>query len=119
MDTTTSMIDWLNRLHTIDSTSDIGAKGAECNHKNLEPYDSGGAKSDKSVEPTELIIVAYQRFSLDYDLPDGTYTPQELRQAKLLVKRGPVLRYRLHWPGGRPQPIAGRESMTADHRKRA
>jgi hypothetical protein len=119
-------------------------KSQEVDHKNLEAYESGSAKSAKrddeassvifgTAEPVgpevfvtpsptftrEVIIVAYQRFILDYDLPDGTYTPQELRRAKLLVKPGPVLRYRLHWPGGTPQPITGRESMTADHRKRA
>jgi hypothetical protein len=61
----------------------------------------------------EVFMVAYQRFSIDYDLPDGTYTPSQLRQAKLLVKPGPVLRQTLRWPGGHAEPIgpqwAGRD----------
>jgi hypothetical protein len=93
-------------------------------HKKLLPYESGTDKTDKSpgeetfvsfgsaggegyaffIEPVQVIVVAYQRFSLDYDLPDGTYTPKQLRQAKLLVKPGMVLRYRLQWPGGVTQP---------------
>jgi hypothetical protein len=61
----------------------------------------------KTTQPltSEVIVIEYQRFWLDYDLPDGTYTPQELKQSRLLVKRGPVLRYLLWWPGGRPEPI--------------
>ena len=54
---------------------------------------------------SEVFTVEYQRCWVDYDLPDGTYTPEALRQAKMLVKQGPVLRYRLHWPGGIPQPM--------------
>ena len=98
--------------------------------KNFTPYTSGSDKSDESLNgwtsvtfvtagtkdsevlveapqrrAPEAIIVAYQRIWFDYDLRDGTYTPAELQQAKLLVKRGPVLRYRLQWPGGTPQPI--------------
>ena len=53
----------------------------------------------------EVFIVAYQRFSIDYDLPDGTYTPLQLRQAKLLVKPGPVLRQTLRWSGGHREMI--------------
>jgi hypothetical protein len=69
--------------------------------------------------PSEVIIVAYQRFSFDYDLPDGSYTPHDLRQAKLLVKPGPVLRYRLYWPGGTPQPITSRqEGREESHHER-
>jgi hypothetical protein len=64
--------------------------------------------------PSEVIIVAYQRFFFDYDLPDGSYTPQDLRQAKLLVKPGPELRYRLYWPGGLPQPITSRQEGRAE-----
>jgi hypothetical protein len=60
--------------------------------------------SAPSAQPSEVIIVAYQCFSLDYDLPDGTYTPEELRRARLLVKPGAALRYRLRWPGGTLQP---------------
>jgi hypothetical protein len=61
----------------------------------------------KTTQPltSEVMVIEYQRFWRDYDLPDGTYTPQELKQSRLLVKHGPVLRYRLRWPGGRPQPI--------------
>jgi hypothetical protein len=101
-------------------------KSGEADPKNLPPYESGTAKTDKSqdretlvsfgtpgvdghqvfTEMSEVIIVAYQRFWLDYDLPDGTYTTKALRQAKMLVKPGPVLRYRLRWPGGIPQPMA-------------
>jgi hypothetical protein len=110
--------------------SDKSAKRTEGEQKNLEHYEAGGAKSDKSLNgpasvtfdtsgtkdsevfveapqqrAPEAIIVAYQRIWFDYDLRDGTYTPAELQEAKLLVKRGPVLRYRLRWPGGTPQPM--------------
>jgi hypothetical protein len=94
--------------------------------KNLTPHSRGTDKTAKSqdretfvsfgtsgvnghevfTETREVIIVAYQRFWLDYDLADGTYTPQELKKSRLLVKPGPVLRYRLRWPGGTPQPMA-------------
>jgi hypothetical protein len=60
--------------------------------------DSTGSEVFPTPAPSassEVIIVVYQRFSLDYDLPDGTYTPEEMRRAKLLVKPGPLLRYRL------------------------
>jgi hypothetical protein len=98
--------------------------------KNFTPNTLGSDKSDESLygstsvtfgtaatkdgevfveapqwQPSATIIVTYQRIWFDYDLRDGTYTPAELQQAKLLVKRGPVLRYRLRWPGGTPQPI--------------
>jgi hypothetical protein len=65
-------------------------------------FSDGG---DSSV--VEVLMVAYQRLSVDYDLPDGTYTPEQLQQARLRIIRGPILHYRLHWPGGTPQPIAG------------
>ena len=73
-----------------------------------------GFSTSWTAVPSEVIIVAYQRFSFDYDLPDGSYTPQDLRQAKLLVKPGPVLRYRLNWPGGIPQPITSRQEGRAE-----
>jgi hypothetical protein len=109
--------------------SDKSAKSHEDDRKNFEPYESGSDISAKSQrqppsvtfgtdEPIgrevfveapqrqpEAIIVAYQRIWFDYDLRDGTYTPADLQHAKLLVKQGPVLRYRLHWPDGTPQPI--------------
>jgi hypothetical protein len=109
--------------------SDKSAKSHESDQKNFAPYKSGSAKSDKSqdeassvtfgtaspeglqvfAEVREAIIVAYQRFSLDYDLPDGTYTPEDMQRARLRVTPGPVLRYRLRWPGGSPQPLAAQE----------
>jgi hypothetical protein len=119
---TTTMHDWLKRLQT----------ASEDAPKNLPPDESGRDKSAESqhedrfvacgtpgvvgrevfgemarvAAPSEAIIVDYQRFSLGYDLRDGTYTPEELRRVKLLVNPGPVLRYRLRWPGGAPQPMA-------------
>jgi hypothetical protein len=120
---------WLERVRlknlpptTLDS--DKSAKSYNEALKNLSPYESGSDKSVKRHDeessgtfvttevvghevfmgPVQVIIVAYQRFSLDYDLPDGTYTPKQLRQAELLVKPGLVLRYRLLWPGGATHP---------------
>ena len=75
---------------------------------------SSGEGCTVFAEPVETIIVGYQRFSLDYDLPDGTYTPQELQRAKLLVKPGGVFRYRLRWPAGRPQPIADQDRRSGN-----
>jgi hypothetical protein len=114
---------WLERVRQKNFApskdgSAISAKCQEGDLKNLLPYELGSDTSAKShqedssvtlgtpeVVGREVFIVTYQRFWLDYDLRDGTYTPTELQQAKLLVKHGPVLRYRLHWPGGIPQPI--------------
>jgi hypothetical protein len=126
---------WLERVRQKNFTpdtlaSDKSAKSAEGDQKNLEHNTSGSAKSDESLygspsvtfgtaatkdgevfvdarqwQPSATVLVTYQRIWFDYDLRDGTYTPAELQQAKLLVKRGPVLRYRLGWPGGTPQPI--------------
>jgi hypothetical protein len=129
---------WLERVRQKNSLphgrgTDKTAKREETTHNKLAPYESGTAKTDKSqngeafvsfgtsgvegrevfAEPIEAIIVAYQRFSLDYDLPDGAYTPKELRKAKVLVKPGPVLRYRLRWPGGITQPMTQHGAMTS------
>jgi hypothetical protein len=80
------------------------------------PGDVAEGRSDPPPEIAvvpEIIHVSYQYIFYDYDLPDGTYLPAELQRAGLLVKRGPILRYRLPWPGGIPQPIdvaGGQES---------
>lgn len=52
---------------------------------------------DRETAPTpEVIEATYQRFWLDYAVRDGTYTPEELRQVKKVVKPwGPVKTYRL------------------------
>jgi hypothetical protein len=34
----------------------------------------------------EIIHVPYQRIFFDWDLADGTYTPEQLRKAKMVVK---------------------------------
>jgi hypothetical protein len=96
----------------------ISAKSQEGDLKNLQPQGLGNDTRAKSYHEgssvtfgtpegvgREVFMVTYQRSWLDCDLRDGTYTPTELQQARLLVKHGPVLRYRLHWPGGTPQPI--------------
>jgi hypothetical protein len=112
MDLMTTMTDWLNRLQLIDQGIHGDGPPGGGDPKNLKSDESGSAKNAKSPSTDtssraghESIIVSYQRFWFDYDLRDGTYTPAELQRAKLLVKRGPVLRYQLRWPGGRPQPI--------------
>jgi hypothetical protein len=102
MAVTTTMRDWLSRLPPTEPAVAGDVLPRE-----------GGVKSVPATELSEVLIVAYQRFWLDYDLPDGTYTPEELRRARLLVKPGPVLRYRLRWPGGRPQPLAAQELIPA------
>ena len=129
---------WLDRVRQknfapIIRDSDTSAKSQEADYKNFHPYELASAESAKSQQAdnsvtfgtplgvgqedfaaqTQVMIIAYQRFWLDYDLRDGTYTPAELQQAKLLVKRGPVLRYRLHWPGGTPQPIDGADTQAS------
>jgi hypothetical protein len=44
----------------------------------------------------EVIKVPYQRIFSDWDLADGTYTPEQLRKAKMVVKPwGPVQSYTL------------------------
>jgi hypothetical protein len=46
------------------------------------------------VHPHEVIHVRYQRIYFDWDLPDGTYTPEQLRKAQLVVNPwGGVLMY--------------------------
>jgi hypothetical protein len=87
--TTTTMHDWLSRL-------------AESQRQTPEPP---RAQTDEPGDSPEIIIVTYQRIWFDYDLRDGSYMPAELQEAKLLVKPGAVLRYRLRWPGGTPQLI--------------
>jgi hypothetical protein len=45
---------------------------------------------------SETVRVPFQRISFDWDLGDGTYTPEQLRKAKLRVKPwGPVQQYTL------------------------
>jgi hypothetical protein len=113
---------WIERLHQKKSPygrnhSDKSATSEEGDSP--EKFIDGRNHSDKSAESitsvtsvtmvstiSEVFTVEYQRFWVDYDLRDGAYTPKELRQAKMLVKPGPVLRYRLRWPGGIPQPMA-------------
>jgi hypothetical protein len=38
------------------------------------------------VNAPEIIHIRYQRIFYDWDLPDGTYTPEQLRKANLVVK---------------------------------
>jgi hypothetical protein len=127
MVTKKSMADWLSRLQT-DETVETheGATSPEQSLGNGTPLSHGGATSAESPTsvtfatslgewpdvfseppcPTpEVITVAYQKIPFDWAIADGTYTPQRLRNAKLVVKPGPELRYPLRWPGGTPQPI--------------
>jgi hypothetical protein len=83
------MHDWLSRLEG----------------RQIQTPETPRTQTGEPHDSPEIIMVTYQRIWFDYDLRDGTYTPAELQQAKLLVKRGAVLRYRLRWPGGTPQPI--------------
>jgi hypothetical protein len=129
------MTSWIERLR--HKKSPDGRHGSDTSAESCEPtisknFIAGRRAGDTSADgtspptvlevfstsgtalPSEVIIVAYQRFSFDYDLPDGSYTPQDLRQAKLLVKPGPVWRYRLYWPGGIPQPITSRQEGRAE-----
>jgi hypothetical protein len=85
----TTMHDWLSRL-----------AGSQ-----RQTSQTPRAQTDESGDSPEIIMVTYQRIWFDYNLRDGSYTPAELQEAKLLVKPGAVLRYRLRWPGGTPQPI--------------
>jgi hypothetical protein len=124
------MTSWVERLRQKKSL--YGRNGSDKSAESQEliiqkNFVDGRSTSDKSAESSasvtygtktstvsevfstpppiaEVIIVAYQRFSWDYDVADGTYTPKQLRQAKKLVKPGPVLRYRLRWPGGLTEP---------------
>jgi hypothetical protein len=85
----TTMHDWLSRL--------AGSQSQTSENPQTE--------NDKDGPSPEVMMVTYHRIWFDYDLRDGAYTPTELQQAKLLVKPGAVLRYRLRWPGGTPQPV--------------
>jgi hypothetical protein len=108
MAVTTTMSDWLTRLETTDHEDSVGVSSEGTSSIACgTPKQDGRRVSIKNSPPsaTEVIIVAYQQFSVDYDLPDGTYTPDELRRSKLLINPGMVMRYRLQWPGGTPQPI--------------
>jgi hypothetical protein len=115
------MTSWIERLHQKKSPygRNQGDKSAESVGtgvlKNLHTVETIVTEVPKEASVTfgtvvstvsEVFVVEYQRFWVDYDLPDGTYTPKELRKAKMLVQPGPVLRYRLRWPGGNPQPMA-------------
>jgi hypothetical protein len=47
-------------------------------------------------ETPEVMHISYQRIFYDWDLADGTYTPEQLRKAKIGVKPwGPVQSYTL------------------------
>ena len=50
----------------------------------------------ESAAAPEIIRVSYQRIFYDWDLADGSYSPEQLRKAKLVVKPwGPVQTYTL------------------------
>jgi hypothetical protein len=56
------------------------------------------AISPDMVDAHEVTHVSYQCIFFDWDLVDGTYTPEQLRKAKVLVKPwGPVQTYALVW----------------------
>lgn len=61
------------------------------------------------VEAPELIHVSYQRIFYDWAIADGTYTPEQLRKAKMVVKPwGPVQSYTLTGRGsGRVAKLRG------------
>jgi hypothetical protein len=104
---TTTMSEWLNRLETTDHEDPVGLSSEGTSSVACgTPKQDGPRVSMENSPPsaTEVIIVAYQQFSVDYDLPDGTYTPDELRRSKLQIKPGMVMRYRLQWPNGIAQP---------------
>lgn len=107
MAVTTTMSDWLNRLETTDHEDPVGvsSEGTSSVACGTPKQDAPRVSMENSPpSATEGIIVIYQQFSVDYDLPDGTYTPDELRRSKLLIKPGMVMRYRLQWPNGIAQP---------------
>jgi hypothetical protein len=125
---------WLERVRQKNYTppthgSDKSAKSTEEDQKKFIPLPHGSDKSDKSREVntsvtfgtglgeghevfsepdhqlTEVVTVTYQKLSYDWAIADGTYTPEQLRRARKVVKPGPELWYRLRWPGGTPEPI--------------
>jgi hypothetical protein len=107
MAVTTTMSEWLNWLETTDHEDPIGISSEGTSSVASGTPKQDGHKvsiEDSPPSATEVIIVAYQQLSVDYDLPDGTYTPDELRRSKLLMKPGMVMRYRLQWPNSIPQP---------------
>jgi hypothetical protein len=54
----------------------------------------------------ETLRIPYQRIWYDFAVADGTYTPEQLRAAVLVVKPwGSVQFPPLTWPGGSPQPL--------------
>ncbi len=87
MGTTKSMHDWLALLQT-DETSDppdsTTSEGATTSV-------TGVTVAEPPHLSNEVVRVAYQKISYDWAIADGTYTPQQLRKAKVAVKAwGPV-----------------------------
>ena len=59
-------------------------------------------RSQERGNTQEEIRVSYQRIYFDWNLADGTYTPEQLRKTKLVVKPwGEMRTYPLVWTGGR------------------
>jgi hypothetical protein len=78
---------WLDRLRSKDKNSSEHAVPKV-------PKAHSVTFGTPSGEDFQNLAVPYQRIWFDWDVPDGEYTPEQLRQAKKRVHRwGGVRRY--------------------------
>jgi hypothetical protein len=76
---------WLERLQSLPTLMPFAAS---------EPIVIPAAEIS---ETPEVIHISYQRIFYDWNIADGTYTPEQLRKAKMIVKPwGPVQTYARH-----------------------
>jgi len=103
MGTTRSMNDWLALLQTDDAIATSDSTWSEG-----EPASEAVPTVTEPDHPsTEVVTVAYQKISYDWAIADGTYTPQQLRKAKVVVKAwGTEQTYPLTWSPSTPGDAA-------------
>jgi hypothetical protein len=96
---------WLDRLREKKSLlppsplTKLTKAGSVSEDENFVSFVSASlGESEVFAQPqAEVVKVPYQRVFYDWDFADGTYTPEQLRQAKMVVKPwGPVQSYRLN-----------------------
>jgi hypothetical protein len=71
-----------------------GWKVAACHREGVR---DGNRDHRISEDALEKIRVAYQAIWFDSDLRDSVYTPEQVRQARKVVRHGPVRHYLRRW----------------------